>query len=285
MRTTVAVVTWRGRAHIESCLDALAAQERPHRILVVDNASDDGTRELVLAHPSGPEVLTLPVNKGYAGGIQAALDACTTPYLAWLNDDAMPSPGWLGALEDALDADPRIAAASAKLLTSTGEVQSIGVGLTRDGHGVDVTKGQIFGFCGGAALTRVAALHEIGGVPAEFFCYYEDTDTSWRLRRAGWQIVPVPGAEVLHLHGATAKPGSRDFHRWNERNRLLMLLRNAPLRIAAREVLRFAVITALIPVKRSVPDAANFETTLRLGVLGEVLRSLPRTLRQRSNPS
>nr|CTQ92878.1 glycosyl transferase, family 2 [Kibdelosporangium sp. MJ126-NF4] len=279
------VVTWRGRAFIESCLDALAKQDRPHRILVVDNASDDGSGDLARAHPSAPEVLRLPRNTGYAGGIQAALDVCETPYMAWLNDDAMPVPGWLGALEDALDADPLVAAASAKLVTGTGEVQSVGVGLTRDGHGVDLTEGPVFGFCGGAALTRVAALRAIGGLPVEFFCYYEDTDTSWRLRRGGWRIVSVPAAEVVHLHGMTAKPGSTDFHRWNERNRLLMLLRNAPLWVAARELARFAVITALIPVKRNVPDAANFRVGLRLRVLAQVLRALPRAITQRRPPS
>lgn len=251
---------------------------------MVDNASDDGSGELARSHHSRPEVLRLPVNTGYAGGIQAALEACETPYMAWLNDDAMPKPGWLGALEDALDADPRIGAASAKLLTSTGEIQSIGVGLTRDGHGVDRTAGPIFGFCGGAALTRVEAINEVGGVPSEFFCYYEDTDTSWRLRRHGWKIAAVPEAEVVHLHGATAKPGSVDFHRWNERNRLLTLLRNAPLWIAAREVARFAVITALIPVKRDVPEAANFRVKLRLKVLGEVLARIPHIIKTRVVP-
>lgn len=280
--TTVVVVTWRGRAHIGSCLDALARQGRPHRILVVDNASDDGSGELARTHPSAPDVLRLPRNTGYAGGIQAALDVCETPYMAWLNDDAMPAPDWLGALEDALDADPRAAAASAKLLTTSGEVQSVGVGLTRDGHGVDLTEGPIFGFCGGAALTRVDALRAIGGLPVEFFCYYEDTDTSWRLRRAGWRIVSVPAAEVVHLHGATADPHSVNFHRWNERNRLVTLLRNAPLWVAGRELARFAVITALLPVKRNVPDAANFRLGLRLRVLGEVFARLPGTLRARS---
>jgi GT2 family glycosyltransferase len=286
IRTTVVVVTWRGRAHIRACLDALAAQERPHRILVVDNASDDGSADLAAAHPVGAEILRLPTNTGYAGGIQAAYKMCTTPFMAWLNDDAAPAPGWLAAMEDALVADPRAGAASARLMTPQGEVQSIGLGLTADGHGVDLTEGdEVFGFCGGAALVRIEALRAVGGVPAEFFCYYEDTDTSWRLRNAGWTVLSVPSAEVLHVHGATAKPGSVQFHRWNERNRLLMLLRCAPLWMAAREIARFAVITALLPVRRNVPDAANFRVGLRLRVLGEVLARLPWCLRTRSSSS
>jgi GT2 family glycosyltransferase len=278
----VVVVTWRGREHIDACLDALAGQQRPHRILVVDNASDDGSGAAAQAHPSRPEVLRLPANTGYAGGIQAALEVCTTPFIAWLNDDAMPEPGWLAALEDALDADPEAAAASAKLLTVDGEIQSIGVGLTPDGHGRDLVDGEIFGFCGGAALVRTEPLRAVGGVPAEFFCYYEDTDTSWRLRLAGWTVLSVPGARVVHVHGATTKPGSVDFHRWNERNRLLMLLRCAPVWVATREIARFALITALLPVKRNVPAAANFKIGLRVRVLREVAARLPWAIASRA---
>ncbi|MGP4021126.1 glycosyltransferase family 2 protein [Saccharopolyspora sp. 5N708] len=283
VRSTVIVVTWRGRDHIEACLDALAAQDRPHRILVVDNASDDGTADLLAAHPANPEVLRLSRNLGYAGGIAAALDRIRTPYLGWLNDDAAPAPDWLAALEAALDADRGAAAASSVLRTPDGRVQSVGVRLTSDGHGADSLDagGGVFGFCGGAALLRTAQLRSIGGVPAHFFCYYEDTDTSWRLRLAGHDIVPAPGARAAHLHGATTVPGSARFHRWNERNRLLMLLRCAPAAVAVRELARFAAITFTLPLRRAVPDAANFRVPLRLRVLAEVAAGLPAALRAR----
>jgi GT2 family glycosyltransferase len=128
----------------------------------------------------------------------------------------------------------------------------------------------VFGFCGGAALLRIAALRAVGGVPAEFFCYYEDTDTSYRLRLAGWTIVPVRTAIATHAHGASTNHGSRQFHLWNERNRLAMLIRCAPAWIAMRELARFAVITALLPIRRRAPERLNFEIRLRLRVLGEV---------------
>ncbi|MER5391827.1 glycosyltransferase family 2 protein [Saccharopolyspora sp. NPDC002686] len=283
VRSTVVVVTWRGRDHIESCLDALAAQDRPHRTIVVDNASDDGTAELIAAHPSAPEVLRLRRNLGYAGGIAAALARVATPYVAWLNDDAAPASGWLAALEAALDADHSAAAATSVLRTSDGRTQSAGVRLTADGHGADAPEasGEVFGFCGGAALLRTYLLREAGGVPAHFFCYYEDTDTSWRLRLAGHRIVSTPEAVVAHAHGATTQPGSAQFHRWNERNRLFMLLRCAPSEVATRELARFAAITLALPLRKNVPDAANFRVPLRLRVLAEVLRRLPATLRER----
>jgi GT2 family glycosyltransferase len=285
-RTTVVVITWRGRDHVTACLDAVAAQHRAHRILVVDNASDDGTAELLAAHPSTPEVIRLPANRGYAGGLAAALPGIGTEFVAWLNDDAVPRPDWLALLEDALDADPAAAAASARLESADGEPISVGVALTADGHGADLTEGaEVFGFCGGAALLRTAELAAAGGVPAGFFCYYEDTDTAWRLRLRGWTVLAVPDARVTHRHGASSRPGSRLFHRWNERNRLAMLVRCAPAAVAAGECARFAALTAVLPVRRllgrAVPRAWNFRTGLRLAVLAELLVRLVPLLAQR----
>ncbi len=283
-RSTVVVVTWRGRDHLARCLDALAGQ-RPHRLLVVDNASDDGTAEIAAAHPSRPEVLRTSRNLGYAGAMTSALPHVRTPFMAWLNDDAAPEPGWLAVLEEALDAAPGIAAASSSMSTPDGRALSTGVRLTADGHGTDGTRGDhVFGFCGGAALLRTRALNGAGGVPATFFCYYEDTDTSWRLRLTGHRVVSTR-ARVRHLHGASTRPGSPAFHRWNERNRLLMLVRCAPAGVAARECARFAALTAVLPIRRAlgrpVPDAANFRTGLRARVLAEVATRLPAALRAR----
>ncbi|MGW4592068.1 glycosyltransferase family 2 protein [Amycolatopsis thermoflava] len=280
IRSTVVVVTWRGAAHITACLDALAAQTRPHRLLVIDNASDDGTARLLDTHPSAPEVVRLPHNVGYAGATAHALSEVDTEFTVWLNDDAAPAPDWLAELEDHVgDA----AAAGSRLEHADGQVQSLGVNLTADGHGYDTTETPAFGFCGGAALIRTRVLREVGGVPASFFCYYEDTDTAWRLRLAGHDIVTVPTARVTHRHGASTNPGSDSFHRWNERNRLLTLLRCAPAAIAARELARFAAITALLPLKRDVPEAPNFRLGLRCRVLGEVALRLPGALAARKS--
>ncbi|ANZ42860.1 glycosyl transferase [Lentzea guizhouensis] len=272
-------MTWRGRDHITACLDALAAQKSPHRTIIVDNASDDGTAALI----SGHEVVRLPSNRGYAGGLAAVLASVGTPYVAWLNDDAVPDPSWLAELERALAGDPGAAAATSSILLTDGSTQSVGVALTADGHGKDVVLAgrEVFGFCGGAALLRTDVLRAVGGVPASFFCYYEDTDTAWRLRLAGHRVISVGPARVRHRHGASTRPGSRLFHRWNERNRLLMLLRCAPLVVALSQLGRFAVLTALLPMRGNVPDAANFRVGLRVQVLAEVVLRLPVTLWQR----
>lgn len=203
--------------------------------------------------------------------------------MAWLNDDAAPAPDWLGLLEDALAAAPGAAAAASRLDRADGTAQSTGVRLTADGHGADQENGGIpvFGFCGGAVLLRTGDLRDSGGVPAAFFCYYEDTDTAWRLRLAGHDVLAVPSARVRHRHGASTRPGSREFHRWNERNRLLMLVRCAPAAVAARELAKFAALTAALPLRRDKPAAANFRFALRMRVLAEVIAMLPGALSAR----
>ncbi|HEX4099787.1 MAG TPA: glycosyltransferase family 2 protein [Pseudonocardiaceae bacterium] len=275
-RTTVVVVTWRGHGLIGPCLDALAAQNRPHQVLVVDNSSTDGTADEIARHRA--RVLRMPRNVGYSGALAAALPQVNTPFMAWLNDDAQPEPGWLSALEHALDEDATAAAATSVLHTADGAVTSTGVALTRIGHGRDTTGALPFGFCGGAALLRTDALRAAGGVPSSLFCYYEDTDTSWRLRLAGFGVIAVPSARVRHVGGASTEHGTPPFHRWNERNRLLVLLRCAPAGVAARELARFTGLTLMLPFRRNRPAAPNFALRLRLQVLAEVATRLPTTL-------
>jgi GT2 family glycosyltransferase len=278
------VVTWRGRGLIGSCLDALAAQTRSHRVLVVDNASTDGTAEEIAAHPLRPQVLRRTRNIGYAGALAAALPQVSTPFIAWLNDDAQPEPGWLAALEKALDDDDTAAAAASMLYDGDGTMTSAGVELTRIGYGRDTTGAQPFGFCGGAALLRTDALRAAGGVPGSLFCYYEDTDTSWRLRLAGYAVLAVPSARVRHVGGSSARHGTPAFHRWNERNRLLVLLRCAPAGVAVRELARFAGLTLVLPWRRarthtpSIAAAPNFALGLRLRVLAEIAARVPTAL-------
>ncbi|MGH3777381.1 MAG: glycosyltransferase family 2 protein [Pseudonocardiaceae bacterium] len=275
-RTTVVVVTWRGRGLIGRCLDALGAQTRSHRVLVVDNASTDGTADEIAAHC--PQVLRMNRNVGYAGALAAALPQVSTPYTAWLNDDAEPEPGWLASLEKALDDDDTAAAAASVLHAGDGTMLSTGVALTRIGYGRDTTGLAPFGFCGGAALLRTDALRAAGGVPGSLFCYYEDTDTSWRLRLSGHRVIAVPAARVRHVGGASARHGTAAFHRWNERNRLLMLLRCAPAGVATRELARFAGLTLVLPFRRNRPGTPNFALGLRLRVLAEVAGQMPAAL-------
>ncbi len=299
---TVVVITHRGRQLLPGCLDSLAAQTVAHRLLVIDNASADGSAELLAGRLAPGQVLRLERNTGFAGGVARALPRVRTRFVALLNDDAVAAPDWLQTLlsqAHADDSDGKRTAAWTSLMVHADHpliIQNAGAGLLRSGYGTDlladlplseatVDDAAVFGFSGGAALLRTEAVRAVGGFPAGFFLYYEDLDTSWRLRGAGWEIRRVSRARVRHAHSATADQHSGMFHRYNERNRLWTLVRNAPARTAVGAVVRFLATTISLHLGRlagrPIPDAPNFRTTLRLGVLGETARALPGLLADR----
>lgn len=297
-RVTAVVVTWRGKDHIEACLLSLLDQDEPAPILVVDNASDDGTREILARFAeSAPDlrVLRLDRNAGFAGGMHAAMATVGTEFVALLNDDAVADRGWLGALRRGLDARPDAAAATSRmLLMSDGRINNAGVGLTKAGYGFDIGYGEdpshclhareVFGFSGGAAMIRTRDLQQAGGFPAEFFLYYEDTDTAFRLRLMGHRVLYEPAAEVRHIHSASAGGDRRAFAFHNERNRLWMLMRCAPARVAIGALGRFCLTTASIAARGLAgrrAEGANFQPALRLRVLLTTVRHIPALVRQR----
>ncbi|MGZ4619624.1 MAG: glycosyltransferase family 2 protein, partial [Frankiaceae bacterium] len=222
-----------------------------------------------------------------------------TPFAVLLNNDAVPEPDWLDRLLSPFTAPgaERLAAVTAKVLfAADGRLNNAGGVVRSDGYARDRGFGEpaeghydmpadVFSFSGTAVALRTAALREIGLFADEFFTYYEDTDLSWRLRLAGWQIRYEPTAVVHHLHAATSDVRSRSFAFYNERNRLLMLTRNAPPSTAVRQVVRFVATTLLLALRRllrvPVPADHQFRLALRMKVLWSYLRLLPRSLQAR----
>jgi GT2 family glycosyltransferase len=167
-----------------------------------------------------------------------------------------------------------------------------------DGYGADrgyqeVDRGrydapdEVFAFCGGAVCLRTAALREVGCFDDDFFLYYEDTDLSWRLRSAGWSIRYEPAALTRHIHSASSVEWSPLFTFHVDRNRLLMLTKNATPSLAAREVLRYPLTTASLAARELARSRHTRRrppvrpTLLRLRVTASYLRLLPRMLARR----
>jgi N-acetylglucosaminyl-diphospho-decaprenol L-rhamnosyltransferase len=167
-------------------------------------------------------------------------------------------------------------------------VNSTGNEVTRSGYGRDrgwlqVDRGDeppadVFAFCGAAVLLRMSALRVVGDFDEDFFLYYEDTDLSWRLRAAGWTVRYEPAAVVRHAHGASSDVRSRLFRFHDDRNRLLMLTKNAPARMAWRAALRYPLTVASLTVHQGPGPAM---TTTRLRAYLSYLRLVPRMLRRR----
>lgn len=93
---------------------------------------------------------------------------------------------------------------------------------------------EVFGICGGACAISARAWHQLNGMRQDLFMYYEDTDFSYRLRRAGYRVQYVRQAQARHAHAASSDSASEAFTTWNTRNRLRVAARYAPASVAAR---------------------------------------------------
>jgi hypothetical protein len=146
-----------------------------------------------------------------------------------------------GARTIAIPVDPESVWCAAPLSGKPYDVvNNAGSVVLTDGYGADRGFGEpdgpefgmerdVFAWCGGAVLLRASYLADVGLFDERFFLYYEDTDLSWRGKARGWHHRFIPGAVVRHVHAATTIEGSAGFAYFTERNRLLMLLKNAPM--------------------------------------------------------
>lgn len=110
---------------------------------------------------------------------------------------------------------------------------------------------EVFAWCGCSVLLRRQYLEDVGLLDERFFLYYEDTDLSWRGRARGWRHLYVPGSVVRHVHAATSVEWSPLFHHFVDRNRLLMVVKNAPAGFAAKAVGAY-LLTIASTVRRDV---------------------------------
>jgi GT2 family glycosyltransferase len=236
-------------------------------------------------------------------GLRLAAEAAKDLELRWTADPAAGAPGGSATVRVPADQPEQVTVELPLAGSSQGGglvdvLNSVGSVVFADGYGADrayqeVDRGQherpedVFAFCGAACAFRTAALREVGVFDDDFFLYYEDTDLAWRLGSAGWRIRYEPGAVVRHMHSASTGEWSPLFVFHVDRNRLLMLTKNARPGLAAREVLRYPLTTASLAL-REVARARHTRrrppvrpTLLRLRVIGSYLRLLPSMLGKR----
>ena len=145
----------------------------------------------------------------------------------------------------------------------------------------------VFAWCGAGVLFRPDYLDDVGLLDERFFMYYEDTDMAWRGRARGWRYRYVPDAVLRHVHAATSVEGSPLFHHYVERNRLVMLTKNAPRWLAASASGRFVLSTASYArrdIVRPVVHGRRPQTGLvrsRVRSFAAYLRMLPAALVER----
>jgi len=224
-RVSAVVVSYNTREDFRRCLASLRAHSGiPCRVVVVDNASTDGSADLVEKEFPEARLIRNRENVGFSRANNQALREAAGAYALILNSDAELTPGALPALVARLDARPRLGAAGPRTLSPDGTVQvSFGPALmplaewrqrrlvrgvkARDPAalkeaqaraGVEHEPHWLSGSC---LLARKEALDAVGGFDEGFFLYEEDVDLCLRLRRAGWGVLFTPAAEVVHHLG------------------------------------------------------------------------------------
>ena len=233
-RVSVLVVSYNAREHVLACLASLAAHVPiPHEVVVVDNASADGTVAALRERFPAAAVVANEANVGFSRANNQALRNARAPYVLVLNGDAQVRPGCVEALAAVLDARADVGIVGPRTRFPDGRIQvSFGprpsplgewrqrrlVHGVRDGRPEWISRAEALAarehepawVSGSCFLARREALEAVGGFDEGFFLYQEDVDLCLRVRAAGWRIVYTPRAEVVHHLGASmAQAASR----------------------------------------------------------------------------
>lgn len=214
------VVNHDGARHLERCLGSLAPPPGEEvEAIVVDNASGDGSRELVRRLFPAVRLLELPENVGFGAAVNHGAAAARGDSLLLLNNDAWVAEGCLAALAARLAAEPGLAWVAPRLCYPDGRPQTVwfpDVGLA--GEAVQRVRNRLEGrawnhgvlarglqallgpgwYTAACALLRRAAFEAVGGFDDGYFLYFEDSDLCVRLRRAGWRLAQEPAARAFH---------------------------------------------------------------------------------------
>lgn len=225
-RVAVHVVSWNSLQHLPSNVASIANQNyQPVELLLIDNASADGTSTWLREHYPHVHVLRNTRNLGFARAHNQGLLLSDAPYIVMANPDVVLQPDWIARGVTALEAHPEAGSFGGKLLRFdysadelrevqfSGIIDSTGIQVSRSRHMVDRGSGQtdtgqydhaepVFGFSGALVMYRRAALESIRYrdefIDDDFFAYKDDTDLAWRLQRHGWTAWYDPAAIGYH---------------------------------------------------------------------------------------
>lgn len=218
-RVAVVIPNWNGEGEIGECLRSLLSQTIAAHIIVVDNGSVDQSVSIIKANFPEVELIELPKNLGFDGGVNVGIRRAITldyDYIALFNNDAIADPAWLAGLVAVMDADEGIGITACKFtsidgasLDSTGDIYTVwGLPYPR-GRGetqLDTYDDQlwVFGASGGSSLYRRTMFDQIGIFDEDFFAYYEDIDISFRAQLVGWKVRYVPSSVAYHMISQTS---------------------------------------------------------------------------------
>lgn len=284
MSTSFVTVTWNSRGALAHALPPLLEQLRESdEVIVVDNASSDGTPEFVRERWPSVRLIQTGTNLGFAGGGNRGADEAAGDLIVFINPDSTPAPGFVEALHD-VPAEwdawmPLVTMDHGRLVNTSGGVVHFTAISWAGEAGTPVgqtgSERREVGFVSGACFAiRRAAWERHGGFAEAFFMYCEDLDLSLRILLAGGQIGLQPRARVDHDYEFAKGP---DKWRLLERNRMATIVRTYPMSLL------LAVMPALLVTDLAlIPIAfAGGWGKQKLLAFTDTIRTLPRLLRER----
>lgn len=237
------VVNWNSGTTLKKCLACLFSQTLlPGKIIVVDNASTDGSLGEITDYLHRIRLIRLNDNIGFAEANNIGVrEAEGFKWIALINPDAFADPDWLKELLEAADQYPgysffgcrMLSAEQNGLLDGTADIYHVSGKYWRRGHGERASDRfneieEIFSPCAAAALYKREAFVHCGGFDGAFFCYSEDIDLGFRLRLLGYRCLYVPAAVVQHVGSAVTGRSSDFTVYYGHRNIVWTFIKNMP---------------------------------------------------------
>lgn len=248
-KVSVVIVTWNHREYLPKCLEALSGQSyQAIEVIVVDNASQDGSPEYVQEFAPFVDLIQMKSNIGFSAAFNLGVNRTDSEFIISLNPDVTAKTDFVAHMVKAAKQDHKVGIVAPKLFRADDDryLDSTGIFLNRQRRPYDrgqmqLDQGQfddnkeIFGACGAAALYKRTMLVDLAFnqeyFDESFFAYYEDADLAWRAKLRGWRCVYSPDAVAYHVRGWGDTLRKSPIHRGDGprlalRNHLLMILKN-----------------------------------------------------------
>lgn len=283
------IVNYNAGKKLIRCLDSVTVCLPPGaELILVDNASSDGSTDEASARFPSLKVLRSGGNPGFGAGANRGARSARGEQLIFLNPDTLVEPGWVEGLLEPLDGDPKAGLTTSKILQADHPERVSACGNSVHLSGLTLARGMgapreafrevepVDAVSGAAFAIRRAVFEALGGFDEEFFLYVEDTDLSLRARLAGWRCLFAPGSVVYHDY--TFRLTARKVF-YQERNRYRMLLkclRWGTLVVLLPSEILAEVVTWGFVLIRDRANAAN-----KLQAYGSIITSLSSILRRR----
>ena len=242
-KVSVIIPNYNGKKYLKDCLDAMENQSfRDFEVLLVDNGSEDGSREYVRSVYPWVRLISMGENTGFCKAVNQGIQNSVSPFVILLNNDTIADKDFVGELVKAIESKPRAFSCQAKLLEMARQDRMDDAGNYYCALGWAFAEGKgkpeeryskekkIFASCGGAAIYRRKFLENTGLFDEEHFAYLEDLDIGYRGKLLGYENWYCPKARVLHVGSGTTGSRYNLFKvRYSSRNNVYLIYKNMPL--------------------------------------------------------